>query len=171
MIYTLTPYYPGDLGKAYNDSIEALPKDSLICLIDSDVMFLHSKWGEQLREYHFLNNEYDLLTCYTNRVGNLEQCFKGEISNNKDITYHYTIAALLSQRVPKIIPLKNPISGMVMFFSRKTWKKVGGFKEGGILGIDNDFSSKCNKVGLMTTVYAFHYYRLHKKISDKTHLI
>lgn len=174
MIYFSSPYLKGNVGKAYNDFIYYMPDDSWICLTDADTMFLNPKYAEQLQEYINKFPDIDLFTAYCNRVGERRQVLNGIVSKNANIINHFKIAERLATKPPSIKPITVPISGFLMMFKRGLWERTGGFTDG-VLGVDNLFSTivlklGC-KIGLMETVYLFHYYRLHKNIGDKTHLL
>lgn len=177
MIYFFSPYsFEKNLGQAYNEYFKLVPKEEdWICFTDLDSMFLIPEIGNQLQNYINKYPETGLFTCLTNRVGNLEQCYKGEISNNSDILYHKKIAIQLKeQNNLKVKELKNIISGHLMLIQKGNWRRVGGFKNNGVLAIDNDFSKKIllnrMKILLMEEVYLLHYYRFLEGISYKQHL-
>lgn len=178
MVYYFKPYsVEKDLGKAYNQYLELLPNDDdWACLIDGDVAFLIPDYGHLIQEVIGLYPDTGLFTCYTNRVGNLEQCYMGRISEDANMLNHRKIALMLSkEQRHKLKELKSIISGHVMIVQKKTWKEVGGFTEDhGILAIDNKFSKKILKAGktiqLMRGLYALHFYRLDTGRHDKSHL-
>ena len=55
------------------------------------------------------------------------------------------------------------LSGVLILVKKSVWKKVGGFKEGEMLSVDNDIHQKVKlageKVGLMKGIYVQHWYR------------
>jgi len=177
MIYFFTPYsFEKRLGRAYNDYIQLVPNDDdWICLVDADVMFLTPDFGHQLQEIINLYPDTGLFTCYTNRVGTLEQCWTNQISENSDIKYHKMLATQLQRERRLLVkPLKKIISGHLMLFKKSTWKHIGGFRTVGILAVDNYFSKAVLNLNmpilLMEGVYVLHYYRLLEGRVFRNHL-
>ena len=176
MIHFLTPYSKGNLGEAYNESIAKidLGEKDWVCLMDGDVMFLNENWGDIIHSYvKDFGEEYGLLTCLTNRIFETSQLYGGKVSPEPNILRHKSIADRLGRLKGSVVETASNISGFLMLFPASTICKVGTFKEG-ILGVDNDFCRRVResglKVGVMQTLYMFHFYRLHKNISDKSHL-
>jgi GT2 family glycosyltransferase len=180
MIQYFTPFdINKNIGKAYNESMSLLPNDDdWGCLLDGDTMFLTPNYGKQLYDIveNYKNlNDIGLFTCLTNRTGNPYQRYNGVLSENSDLKNHRDIAYQLQKEFYlNISEIPRTISGHLMLIQKKIWKSVGGFKEEGILKIDNDFSKKIllsgKKVFLMKGLYIFHYYRLFEGKRDKTHL-
>lgn len=176
MIYYFSPFDLGkNLGKGYNAHMELLPNDDdWGCLTDGDVMFLTTDYGKQIQDIVNLYPDTGLFTCITNRVGQLEQCYNKQISENYDLRYHETLAKDIQRRdYLTVRDLNIVISGHLMLVRKDTWRKVGGFYEQGILAVDNKFSFRVMKAGLkvrcMMGVYVFHKYRI-GNIKDKNHL-
>lgn len=174
MIHFLTPYYKGDLGKAYNIAAELIPSNDWVCFIDADVMVLNSNFGDILQEcIDKFGRQYPLMTCLTNRVAEPSQRLAGHLNENPSALYHKKMADKVAMNPPSVKEAPRPISGMLMLFPKWLWADIGGFKSG-ILGVDNDFHHKVvssgRKVGVIQNLYVFHYYRLHKAVNDVTHL-
>jgi GT2 family glycosyltransferase len=178
-IYYFTPYsLEKNLGKEYNKYIENVTNndDDWICLTDADMMFLTPDYGTKIYEILYKNLDVGLFTCYTNRVGNIEQLYDKHFSRNDSLINHRKIASYAyEQYKDELKYINEPISGYFMLFSRKTWRQVGKFSEDlQILGVDNDFSSKILKLGkkiaLMKGIYVLHYYRLMEGIKYRDHL-
>lgn len=177
MIHFGSPYsWNKDLGKAYNDFVKLIPSEDWICLMDGDIMFLQSDYGHQLKEIIDLHgNDVGLFSCLVNRVGSLEQCYNGIISEDPNIINHRNIAKQLAKEKRHVIKyIPNPISGHLMLFKKSTWESIGGFPEDrGILSVDNTFSNRMvrngYKIAVMEGVYCFHYYRMENRF-DKSHL-
>lgn len=179
MIHYFIPYSTdGDLGKAYNYYARLVenPED-WICFIDADAMIgLIPKYGHHLQEIINKYPDTGLFTTYTNRVGCLEQCYNGIISENSNILYHKQLAKdLVVRNNGKVKEINKVISGMIMIFKKSTFDRVGGFPEtGGILAIDNKFSKRILnnglKIRLIESMYLFHFYRLDTGKQDKSHL-
>ena len=179
MIYFFTPYAQDkDLGRAYNDYVKLiLNLNDWVCFIDGDFAMLTPDFGHQLQEIINSYPSIGLFTCYVNRVGNLKQCYRGQLSEDPNILNHRKIALALSrgENRTKIKEISNPISGHLMLFKKETWQTVGGFPEGrGILSVDNTFSNRIAKKGfkiaIMEGVYCFHFYRMDTGRSDRSHL-
>lgn len=184
MIYFFSPYgLDGNLGKAYNDYCKLVPKNSWICLVDGDTMFINRSWGLHLQEIILKYPETGIFTCLVNRVAELSQCYNHELSEETDIKYHRQLALKLQEEHRlEVEQLKHPISGHLMMFRKTTWEKVGGFMEEAlpqykrnILGVDNDFSQKVLDKGfdikLCKGFYVLHYYRLVRGRDSKEHLL
>lgn len=179
MIHYSSPYsVDRDLGKAYNDAMQNISsEDDWMCFTDADSMFLTPNYGHQLDEIVKIYPTHGILTCLTNRVGNLDQCYNKHINDDPDIRNHKRIALKL-QRENKIEVQDtiHVISGMLMLIKKSTWTLIHGAPEGkGLLSIDNHISQRVlnegMKIGIMQGVYIFHFYRLDTGIHNKDHLI
>jgi GT2 family glycosyltransferase len=177
MIWEFIPYGQEETEKNYgaicNKYCEMVPDNDWIIIRDYDTMWMTWDYLPKIQKYITKYPNTGLFTTYTNRVGNLAQCFKGIISEDRDIKNHVKIAKKLSD-IESAKEIKTSISGMVMIFKKSTWKEVGGFKDG-ILTVDNNFSKKILKSGkkilLLQSLYLFHYYRLIEGIGFKEHLL
>ena len=170
-VHHITPGHSDkNFGKCINDIIKHLPEDSWICLRDIDTMPLdHRKFFlqcEQLAE----NNKADIISCMTNRIGIKYQQHNEEISRDFDILHHIKIAKELYNEFGlevEFIDQRRTLAGFFMLFSKKTWLKVGRFKEGAIqidgAFVDYIFSIEAKKRGLRLGIakglYIFHLYR------------
>jgi GT2 family glycosyltransferase len=178
MIHYLTPYsLEKDLGKAYNQAASLITnQEDWLCLLDADTAFLSPDFGHQIQEIISLNPDVGLLTCVTNRIGNLDQAYNGIISEETDILKHRQIALdLAKSKRHRVKKIPNPISGHLMLLKKATWDIIGGAPEGrGILSIDNTISNRVVRNGfdilLMEGVYLFHFYRLDTGRHNKSHL-
>lgn len=179
MIWYFTPYsIQKDFGKAYNEyaNLVTNPED-WICFVDGDSQFLTSNFGHQIEEYVSVYPDTGIFTCYTNRVGNLEQCYNNRINEDSNILNHKRIALQLQkEKRLHVKELTKPISGMLMVIRKSVWDKINGSpEEKGILGIDNHISQRVLneglKIRLMEAVYLFHFYRLDTGVHNKGHLI
>lgn len=175
MIYDFTPCATDkNLGKVYNQYMEIVPNnDDWVIIRDRDTMYLQPNYMELIEQAIKKNPDADLFTCYTNRVGNKEQCYGGLINNTSDVLRVYLDTRYNNVMLRKSYkPLNKCISGFFMLFQKKTWQKHK-FKDG-ILGVDNHFSQsildKGGKIILIEGLYVYHYYRLHSGIHDKSHL-
>lgn len=178
MIYYFSPYsLDKNLGKAYNDYCELVPNDDdYVCFTDADTMFLTPDYGTQIQRIveKYQDQKVGIFTCYSNRVGNLEQCYNNNMSEDPNIINHRKIALeLQSAYSDRVTPLSNIISGQLMLFQKKVWRECR-FDEEGILAIDNKFSHRVMRNGYqifrMDGVYIFHYYRLMEGRLSRQHL-
>ena len=178
MIHFHSPYsLIKDIGKAYNESAKLVtdPND-WICFTDLDSMFLVPDIGHQLQEIIDQNLEAGLLTCVTNRIGNVHQKYDGKISDEPNILEHRKIALQLSrEKRHQVKEIITPISGHLMLIKKATWDSIGGAPEGrGLLSVDNTISNRMTRHGyktiLMEGVYLFHFYRMDTHIKDRRHL-
>jgi len=174
-IFYFTPYATDkNLGAAYNRYMELLPNDDdWACFTDGDTMFLTTDWGHTIQNAIENNPNAGMFTCYTNRVNNKEQLYRGNFNPNRDIIAHRNIAKVCHEigknRVKK---LERMISGVMMIIQKKTWKE---FRFGdGLLGVDNDISKRMLKAGkqilLIESIYLMHYYRLAEGRTFTEHL-
>lgn len=168
MIHTYIPFAPKDkklnLGWVYNNFMNLVGDDDWVLFLDHDAYFTTKTWYPQIEEIIEKNPEYGVFSSMSNRVGNPVQRVGGVDTNNHDIKYHREIGKNLQQKgAHNVINFPNDIlSGILILISKKTWKSVGGFKEG-FLGVDNTLHRDCLrnniKVGLMTNFYIYHWYR------------
>jgi hypothetical protein len=167
MIHTYIPYTPKELGNnlgwAYNNFMELLPENDWACFLDHDATFTTRYWYYQLEDIIKKHPAIGLYTCLTNRIGNSQQLVKGVDKENHDIKYHRQLGKQLQDDYyDDVFSITNPLSGVVILISKKTWQATGGFANG-FLGVDNDIHKKCLsnniKVGLMGGVYVYHWYR------------
>jgi hypothetical protein len=158
-----------NFGKAINTMIEGLPDEDWICLRDIDTLpMYHEMFFKQCEEIAGMN-EFDLVGCMTNRLGLKYQLYNGQMSNEHDIMVHREIAKkLYEEHGSEVKSLNTTIGGLFMLFSKSTWKKVGGFPEGGISVnnsfIDHHFGQAVLKaklkIGVAKGIYLFHFYRM-----------
>ena len=137
-------------------------------------------WYNQLEDIIKKNTDYGLFSSFMNRVGQPFQIPNGIDRNNHDMRYHRNVGKELQNiNYDNVIQFPNnaPLSGVVILISKKTWKDIGGFKEG-FLGVDNTLHRDCInnniKVGLMLGFYVYHWYRAdgdmsHINESNKLH--
>jgi hypothetical protein len=190
-IYYFKPYsLDGNLGQAYNDYMNLLPNDEdYAVLMDGDTMMLTPNYGEQIS---FIVNKYKdcrvgIFTSYTNRTGNLFQCYNSIISEDGELRNHRNISIQLQrEKYDSVLDLNDLISGHLMVVQKKVWKDVGFFADEisekmrsrgikkNLLAVDNRFSKRClnndYKIYLMQGIYCTHYYRLLEGIQSKDHL-
>ena len=168
-----------NIGKAYNEFCEIVPnEDDWIVISDGDVCYLTHKWGLHIAETIKLHGEnFDLITCVTNRLARPIQRYKGEFSENHDMIYHALIAKELEENhwceVEDITKGKK-VAGLLMIFKKSLWNKVK-FRENDI-AFDDTFSKELIKrgckFGMMKGLYVYHFYRgwSETPIGDRKHL-
>jgi glycosyltransferase involved in cell wall biosynthesis len=153
------------IGYAYNREMAYI--DDWVVFIDYDVMLLNPHWYDIcLNAIQKVGHDAGWITCYTNRIGNQNQALSIDNINSHDIKYHQLIAKkMYDTKRGKILDLTSKpgeLSGMFILTNKKAWKVVGGFKEEGFYGIDNDYSRKLKAAGfhlyLMQDLYVYHSY-------------
>jgi hypothetical protein len=173
-----------NLGRAYNKACEMVTDlNDWICIRDGDTMFLTPDWPKQIEEIIQTNgHNYQLISCYTNRLGLKHQLLNGELSQDTDVRNHTNLA--LRQRDKyrtEVVQSPSYTAGLFMLFKRSLWDTIK-FKEGLTSSdestdfIDAQFSKevlkKGGRIGLAKGIYLFHAYRLHQKTHrDWSHLL
>lgn len=173
-IYTFIAYDDDkDLGRAYNESMSLLNDEDWAVFIDHDAMFVQPYWYYTVKEAIEGNPDVGFFTCLTNRIGCPWMRLGGIDVNNHDIHYHRQIGKQLTERETEVVDVTNQsvrLSGVVMICQKKVWDTIGGAKSG-FLSVDNDLHDKCAKngikVGLISNLYAYHWYR---GDGDRSHL-
>jgi glycosyltransferase involved in cell wall biosynthesis len=167
-----------NIGRYYNRFMELLPEDGVACFIDGDATFTTTNYGKQLEAVLEANPSCGLFVGVTNRVGCQWQVVDGVDVESNDIAYHREFGARLAQEhwdscstVP--YDATKLLSGVLFLLKKSLWKKVGGFPETGMLGVDNEIHRRVAATGeavmLMRGVYVYHWYRGGKK-EEKSHL-
>ena len=163
-----------NFGKAINDIVRHLPDEDWICLRDYDTIPM-----TPIKDYIEIidsilndpkNEQYGVIGAMTNRQGLSWLCHDGRISDEADINKHLEIGRWRRDKHGSEVILSHGNSGVAgtfMLFRKKTWKEVGGFKEGGIC-IDGkmldyifcmDVKLTGKRMGVATGLYIFHLYR------------
>jgi hypothetical protein len=165
-IWYISPYASDlNIGREYNEQIAQLPADDFICIVDQDVMFLHPKTKQQIEHIvRYKADGFDLLGCWTNRLGYGYQLPNGQREKERDPVYHYKMADKAHMCAYGVVrEVEHPIAGFLMLFPRTTWEKTP-FHENQ-LNFDYQFSHMIRKrggrIGMMDGVYVYHYYRMH----------
>ena len=181
MIYYGTAYNPDkNIGVYYNKFMTILPNDiDFACFLDGDAMFTTNTFGHALLDYVEKYPECGCFVCMTNRIGCEWQKLPGIDENDHDIRYHRQIGEKLqADKYLSITDVSNVhrgkvLGGVLILLRKDVWEKIGGFKEQGILGVDNDLHWKLmdanEKVYLMDGIFVYHFYRA--GTGDKSHLI
>lgn len=179
MIHFSSPFRPDkELAQAYNDEMKLIGEDDHMVFTDYDVCFINHKSIDNIFKWVF-HYPADLLTCLTNRTGYVfpHQVYNRKQMHQTNIMFWHRVSEALSG-TNNIVKVNKEISGFCMVLSKELWEKVGGFKrhenDEKALGVDCDFSQKVvdsgRNVYVMRDVFAFHFYRMNKNISDKSHL-
>lgn len=178
MIHYVTPWNTKKiLGKAYNATMNLVDNNDWVCFTDGDSMFTTNFFGKQIEDIIAKYPECGCFTAMANRIGCLWQ--RSGNWDTDDMRYHrFRGQELYDQFYDDIIdvthsPRMEVMGGVLILIKKNVWSKVGGFREKGILGIDNDLHWKIQrhkeKVYLMKGVYLYHWYR--GGSGDKSHLI
>ena len=165
MIFHITPYLPGDIGKGINDTISVLPEDSWICLRDIDTMFLLPEQPAWLESIVRSNPDFDVLGASCNRLGSTYQLFNNERSEDPNILHHIEIAKrahLEWGNSIEEVPTDAILAGFFLLFRKSLWNEIP-FEERSIQ-FDIIFSKALHannkRLGLLRGLYLFHTYRL-----------
>lgn len=169
-----------NIGAYYNWAMEMLPNDfDFCCFVDGDSMFTTLTYGHNILDYIEKYPECGVFVCMTNRIGCEWQRQPGVDRNDHDMRYHRKLGEKIqAENYSKIqdvsqIPEGGPLGGVLMLVRKDVWKKIGGFKANGILGVDNHLHWSCKehgeKVYLMKAQYRYHWYR--GETGDKSHLL
>ena len=181
MIYYSIPYdMDKNIGAYYNREMELLPNEiDFRCFTDGDSMFTTETYGHALMDYVEKYPECGVFVCMTNRIGCEWQQQPGVDQNDHDIRYHRrTGEKIQADRYLEIEdvtdkPHGKVLGGVLILIRKDVWRKIGKFKESGILGVDNHLHWACQEYGekvyLMKGIYAYHWYR--GQTGDKTHLL
>lgn len=182
MIYYSVPYNSDkNIGKYYNDFMKILPNDEdFACFVDGDTIFTTPDFGSIIESVVEEYPQIECFTCLTNRVGCKWQVLPGIDEDNNDMSYHREIGlsmkVIYSNTCVDVTDVSKweVMSGVLILISKRLWKKIGGFKEDGMLGIDNDLHWKIQqhneKIYLMKGLYLYHWYRWPNP-KNKTHLL
>lgn len=168
-VHHITPGHSNkNIGKAINDLVRGLPLTDWVCLRDIDTLPMSHKTFFNQCEKIAIEGKADLISCTTNRLGLKYQLYKGEFSENSDINYHVEIGEKLAKQYDSEVEIINDaLGGLMMLFSVRLWRDLGGFPEGAI-AIDSKFfdwhfsmnaKNKGYKLGIAKGIYLFHLYR------------
>lgn len=167
MIFHITPYLTGDIGKGINDTIRVLPEDSWICVRDIDTMFLLPEQPMWLEAVVRSNPPFDLIGASCNRLGSTYQLFENKISEDDSISNHIDkakVARLRWHNAIEEVPYGTQLAGFFLLFRKSLWNEIP-FEERSIQ-FDIIFSDKLHqqgkRLGLLRGMYLFHTYRLGK---------
>lgn len=171
MIYYSVPFDSGkNLGRYYNQFMEIIPDDDdWGCFIDGDTIFTTADYGLVIEKAVAENPDAACFTCVTNRVGCEWQIAPGVDVKSNDMAYHRKYSEILKNVYGSSVvdvtrkPRREVFSGLFILLKKSAWKKIGGFKEDKMLGIDNDLHWKIQdhklKMYMMRGLYLYHWYR------------
>jgi hypothetical protein len=155
-----------NIGVYYNSFMKLLEKDDWACFLDGDAIHTTTYFGRNIEDTILDNPKFSLFTCYTNRIGCRYQIAPNVDQKNNDQAYHREFGEKIwNANKTKVLDITNSglLSGVLILIKKEFWCKVGGFKDGGMLGVDNDIHKKVRDaklaVGLMSGVYVQHWYR------------
>ena len=155
------PYYPGNVGEAYNRIMRKL--DGWVGFADHDIQFVNPDWYNIFsRAIDALGVEAGFITCVTNRIGCGQQKASADRKSD-DIKYHRDRAQeIYAKEGEKYIEVRQP-SALVFVTHKKAWETVGGFRNNGILGVDTNYAGKITEAGYkaykIAGLYVYHWYR------------
>jgi hypothetical protein len=177
-VYYVLPWDSNkNIGKYLNEVMSKLDDDDWLCIMDCDTIHTTTFFGKRIEEIIDKNPEYQLFVPYTNR-GVDWQIPSGTSWESNDMLYHRNIGEDLwisnGTNVINVTYNKPEVWGVSLLMSKKTWGIIGNFTENLMNGFDTDVHIKVKnsglKVGLMTGIYVYHWYRGGNKY-DKFHLL
>jgi glycosyltransferase involved in cell wall biosynthesis len=177
------PYEPGNLAKAYNNSMKLLEEDEWALFLDHDALIMRPNWHEMCVHAIKTAKNPGWITGVANSIWCVDQlatCTSDSISEHIKFSnelYQKHGFSLTEESTP-IRYLGNVFSGMFILTSKKAWRDVGGFEEEDkdvthvwngketsfrcdrFLGVDNDYCLKLREKGYKTYVlkglYIYH---------------
>jgi hypothetical protein len=166
-----------NIGKYLNEVMSKLDDDDWLCIMDCDTIHTTTYFGKYIEDVIDNNPEYSLFTCYTNRIACTWQISPNSDWDSDDMVYHRNLGEKLwNENKTKVIDVTNNslLSGILMLLNKRTWVTMGKFEENMLHGFDNNVHTKVKnsglKVGLMTGIYVYHWYRGGDK-TNKFHLL
>jgi len=180
MIYYSLPWNSQqNVGAYYNAFMKMLPsEEDYACFLDGDATFTTTKYGLQLEDIVERYPKCGLFVGRTNRVKCAWQVVPNVDFRNNDIEYHRTVGQGLAEKHWDLCAPVDPnpthlMSGVLFVLKKALWKKLGGFLDTGMLGVDNDLHRRCLELGeeilLMQGLYVYHWYR--NNLDDVSHLV
>lgn len=172
-IYFFTPYDKRGLGMAYNRHCAIVPDDAWICLMDNDLMFFPSSFGDVMEAAIKSDPAVDVWVTKTTRVSCNENlvCPNSRRSEERDLVKLQQMATECYERnYHKTSRLHTPLlAGYVLLFRKSLWKEFPFSEQSGnlfhkIMGIDIEWSQRLSRAGkafgLIEGLMAVHYYSL-----------
>lgn len=153
-----------NLGREVNKLINN-STDRYVIIQDGDVMQLNAYYGNRISEAVEANPQFQLFTCYTNRIGRPEQVSPHADWANDDIKHHRELAnEHWNMYGTSVIDVTDAplLSGHLFVIDKEYWKYLPDLPNIG-LGCDNEihkmYKEAGYKVGLMQGIYVYHWYR------------
>lgn len=168
-----------DLGTAINRHCELVPSDEDWILIrDNDTAFLHPFINKQLEDIIIKHgNDYDLFSCYTNRLGLKHQLPYGLMAETDVLKLHELAEKHYIEEYDNVIDSQLPTAGLFMLFQKKTWRKwpfAAGLAGGDFIDFQfaNGLIQQGYRIGICTGIFMYHYYRAHQaNVREHRHLM
>ena len=154
-----------DIGKSYNTLMSCI--EDWVIFIDHDVLLVNPFWHSIcISAIKKVGNDAGWITCYTNRIGCIQQRISGVNEKSDDIKYHRNFAKQVYEKnkgkIVDITDSKYVLSGFFILTNKKVWEKSGKFKEEGFFTVDNAYHRSVVSAGfrlyLMTDLYVYHSY-------------
>ena len=169
MIEVKVPYYPGDLGKAYNLCMETA-KEWVLFLDDDVYLRTQPLWFNICMKAIEKGKNAGLFVCMTNRIGcGVQRC--RDAPQCDDLDAHIEYAGKRYEQFGnhlQPIPTVSP-SGFFMLTHKSVWESVKFTS--GFLGVDNRFAGRVKLAGyavyLIEGLYLYHGYRREWKVPIK----
>jgi GT2 family glycosyltransferase len=167
------PWQPGNLGAAYNQTMEKA--DGWVCFLDHDILMLNPDWYFMIqRTVRQLGKTAGWITGMTNRIACAQQ-YCPEAPTGDNILDHMTFAKRQYLKYGDELREANyddtnfGFSGFMILTHREAWEKTPGFMDG-FLGVDNEYHKSVCKAGYKSYVlpglYMYHIYK-HKSLWGK----
>lgn len=166
-----------NIGVSYNELMQLISVNDWACFLDGDAVHTTPFFGKRIEQTIEANPNFDLFTCYTNRVHCYYQIAPNVDVKSNDQNYHRDFGeSLWKNNKTSVMDVTNlePLSGVLILIKKSSWEKVGGFYNKKMLGVDNDIHKKIKssggKIGLMQGIYVQHWYRGGDK-KNNSHLL
>lgn len=165
-----------NIGKEYNYYMSLVPKDDDYALFkDHDCLPTTYEWYNHMNAIVKAHPQVACFNVRSNRIDCRWQRYPCDDTN--DFMYHWKLGHEIFAKYGlkvKDCTTKGLMSGLVMVIKKSAWRKVGGFREDGILGVDNHFHKRLiahrQRVYLMEGIYFWHWYSDNRRLGKK-HLL
>lgn len=166
-IYYGVPYDSGkNLGMAYNFFADRVPDNAWLCLMDADTMPTTPDYGTLIEDIILAHPEVSAFTAMTNRVNCPWQVYEAAW-NSDDMVFHRNLGKQIKEhwgtQVADVTYAKHLMSGFFLCIKKSLWNEIGGAREHGMLGVDNNIHRRIRDVGdqlwLAKGLYFYHWYR------------
>jgi GT2 family glycosyltransferase len=164
-ILTTTGYSKKNYGAWMNQVMSSSPSEWVL-FHDHDIFLANKNWFSLLLRAIEKEPQAGLFSCMTNRIGNPAQKAPGADRLTNDLAYHIKFAEDFERR-DLLKEATRPVSGLMMLTSRTAWNDCGGFRERGIIGVDNAYYGAIKRAGykvyIINNLYVYHRYRYQPK--------